>query len=213
MSRDLPDRAAEMLAEAAELDLALARKIHGAAMAAEDRAELADLTRSYQRAMRSMRQSLALQIKLTEMRARADQARAEAELARRRAVREGADLPPQGQPGRQSPSQPDFRAVRRRAAELQDAVGRVILRFTEREEEREALFEFLGDWTVETLPATPDFEAGSLDDQVADFCDQMQIPAALYLRWRDLPPLGFEPGSDATPEAAPPAAPAGADTG
>jgi hypothetical protein len=58
------DRDEAMLAELGEMDLSLARKLHGAAMAAEDPADIATLARAYQKAARSLRQSVALKAKL-----------------------------------------------------------------------------------------------------------------------------------------------------
>ena len=56
-------RAEQMLAEIAERDFALACRIHDEAMAAE-RAELPEMSRAYQRATRSLRQTLALKARL-----------------------------------------------------------------------------------------------------------------------------------------------------
>jgi hypothetical protein len=75
----------EMLAAIAERDFALACRVHDEAMAAE-RAELAELSRAYQRATRSLRQTLALKARFgreVEERARQAQTRAEAERAGR----------------------------------------------------------------------------------------------------------------------------------
>ncbi|MET0271438.1 MAG: hypothetical protein ABW360_00460, partial [Phenylobacterium sp.] len=58
------DRDEAMLAELAELDLALARKVQACAMAAEDPETVGALARSYQRVARSLRQTLALKAKL-----------------------------------------------------------------------------------------------------------------------------------------------------
>ena len=71
-----------MLAELAELDLALARKVHAAAMAAEEPAAIAELSRSYQRLARSLRQTLALQARLK--REREQQIRKDGRAAERR---------------------------------------------------------------------------------------------------------------------------------
>lgn len=187
------DRDAEMLARAAEMDLALAERLHARAMAAEDNADLTELTRAYQRAMRSMRQSLALKARLAEIRARA-------ELARVRAAQAGAEASEAAAARRRKP---DYAALRRRRSELSDALGRVIRAFTEREdeaEERDGLHWFL-EQRILALDATDDFAGETLDDQVAGFCEEFGIPADLYRGWRDLPPA--EPGAPAeTPEPA-----------
>jgi hypothetical protein len=61
---DITDRDEAMLAELAELDLALAKRVHACAMAAEDPEQVGVLARSYQRVARSLRQTLALKAKL-----------------------------------------------------------------------------------------------------------------------------------------------------
>ena len=75
----------EMLAEIAERDFALACRAHDEAMAAE-RDQLPALSRAYQKATRSLRQTLALKAKLTRAQdetARKAKARAETERAGR----------------------------------------------------------------------------------------------------------------------------------
>lgn len=193
--------AAEMLAEAAEMDLALARRVHARAMAAEDDAALAELTRAQNRALRSMRQSLALAARLGEIRARADLVRAQAQRARGETAQAQAERP----------RKDDYPGLRRRGRELAQAAGRVILRYTECEEEREALFEFLDD-VILGLDPRGDFSPETLDAQVHGFCDEMDIPAALYTRWRELPLVAFEDEAGNGPDAPEPA-PAAADSG
>ncbi|MFZ5720926.1 MAG: hypothetical protein ACOY5Y_15810 [Pseudomonadota bacterium] len=198
-AKSASERAAEMLAEAAEMDLALARRVHARAMAAEDDAALAELTRAQNRALRSMRQSLALAARLGEIRARADLVRGQAERARGETAQA------------ERPRKDDYPGLRRRGRELAQAAGRVILRYTECEEEREALFEFLDD-VILGLDPRGDFSPETLDAQVHAFCDEMDIPAALYTRWRELPPVAFEDEAGNGPDAPEPA-PAAADSG
>src|SRR5689334_21719527 len=52
-----------MLARLAEMDMAIAEKAHGLAMAATDPAEFNGLARSYQRAARCLRQTLMMKVK------------------------------------------------------------------------------------------------------------------------------------------------------
>ena len=64
-------REEEMLARLAELDLAAAEKAHGKLMYAEEPAEIAEMSRAYQRMSRSLRQTLALKAKLAREREQA----------------------------------------------------------------------------------------------------------------------------------------------
>ena len=66
MTATTPDRDAQMLAELAELDLSAVRHVHAQLMAASEAGEVADLSRSYQRASRCLRQTLALKAKLAQ---------------------------------------------------------------------------------------------------------------------------------------------------
>lgn len=199
MSHEALDRIGEMLMEAAEMDLALARRVHARAMAAEDDAALCDLTRAQQRALRSMRQSLALKARLAEIRARTERARAEAEGLRGRNARLAAA----------TPRTPDLAGLHRRRRELAEAAGRVLLRYTEHEDEREALFEMLDQFLDDLDPMT-DLSAVTVEDQVAEFCEAADLPAGLAFGWRDLPPTQAPP---APPAAGPPPPPPPADTG
>ena len=62
---DLPDDDA-VLREIAAMDLALARRLYGEAMAEADAGKAADITRSYNRVTRSLRQSIALRARLAQ---------------------------------------------------------------------------------------------------------------------------------------------------
>ena len=83
MSEALPpiDRDEAMLSRLAELDLALAEKVHAQAMAATEPDEINGLGRTYQRVARSLRQTLAMKARLRRERAE----RAAAPRAERRA--------------------------------------------------------------------------------------------------------------------------------
>jgi len=65
---DMASREEAMLARLAELDLAAAEKAHGKLMAAEESAEIAEMSRAYQRMSRSLRQTLALKARLARQR-------------------------------------------------------------------------------------------------------------------------------------------------
>jgi len=109
-SADIADRDEQMLARLAELDLAAAERAHVRLMTAEDAHEIADLGRTYQRLARSLRQTLALKVKLKR-------------------EREQAQKDPQV-----TPAKPSGMAIARRIGELRDGVLRVI--WNEAEERR-----------------------------------------------------------------------------
>lgn len=62
---DLPDDDA-VLREIAAMDLALARRLYGQAIAEPEPAKAADITRAYNRVTRSLRQSIALRARLAQ---------------------------------------------------------------------------------------------------------------------------------------------------
>jgi len=171
MSSDahIPDRGQQILAELAELDLALARKVHACAMATDDPDQLANLSRAYQRVSRSARQTLALKAKL---------ARTEAEDRRRAEVLAFTRPPPPRTP------------VERRVDDLAVAVSRVI--WSEREcetpEEEAEEFELYErmDARLAELADVEGFEDRALDEQVAEICAELGLNPANVARWRDL---------------------------
>ena len=55
-----------VLREIAAMDLALARRLYGEAMAEPEAAKAADITRAYNRVTRSLRQSIALRARLAQ---------------------------------------------------------------------------------------------------------------------------------------------------
>jgi len=148
-----------MLAELAEMDLSLARKLHAAAMAAEDPADVAGLARAYQKTARSLRQTLALK------------ARIKRDLARET---------------RGEPSLEEAARVEARARTVRRAITRVI--FTETEGEA-------ADWLCSLLEERIDLRvrqtAGvditTLDEMVAEVCEDLNLPAETAERWRELP--------------------------
>ena len=176
------------LAELAQHDLALARDFARRAQAAEDSAEASGLARSYQRAARSYRQTLALKARLQRELAAAAQARANMPKAR-----------------------PGGAAVARRIGEVREALLRLAWNEVERPEEERAETE-AAEPAVELFAfLRPDVEATLTEDcQKAGFCDEpvddhvarlaMKLGFApdVIGRWRDLadPPnaaLDFEP--------------------
>jgi hypothetical protein len=111
---DIVDRDAEILGRLAELDLTAAERVHGRLMATEDADELADLGRTYQRLARSLRQTLALKVRLVREQCRA-----------------GAGRGPQDETAREA-----------RKAEVREAVSRGVWDEYEREDAEEILLEF-----------------------------------------------------------------------
>ncbi len=169
----------------------MARRFAARAQAAEDADEANGLARSYQRAARSYRPTLALQLRLQRERARL--------------LREAA-APPAGDPDDDEddaadlPPTPvrDARRIAARKAELLGPLRRIAWSEYEDhdcDEEVEALFEELeitlgraaeqndfglvyedGTWTEEPLEA-----------QLEGFCVELGLPEAAAAVWRDLP--------------------------
>lgn len=188
MTSPAPDRDAEMLAELAEMDLSAARHVHAQLITATVPSEVADLSRAYQGASRSLRQTLAQKAKV---------ARDAADLAAR-TMRQTSPNWATGQ--RVLVRDMD---IGDRLSEIQSAVDRVVhAEHPDDEEEREALGEFLDmafdDWMLE-----PDFTTADLDAQVLRACRDVGLSKDLATRWRDLPePMLSWAINDATPPTA-----------
>jgi hypothetical protein len=195
------DRDEKMLSRLAELDLAWVERVHAQAMAATETDEINALGRTYQRAARSLRQTLALKAKLKHD---------GAEAAARAKARQPLSL---GRAG----FEPDLDGHRidRRIEDLQDAVGRVIAATCADAAEREAeLYERLDremdDWVLDEL-----FGLEDLDDHVADVCKALSLPGDLARTWRKLPQPVWTPDPATRGEPQPAADPPvpSADTG
>jgi len=153
------DRDEAMLARIAELDLALAEKLHAAAMTAEEPAEVASLARAYQKAARSLRQSLALKARL-----------------KRDLKREA----------RGEPSPEDAARVEKRAETVRKAVTRVI--FTETEGEAADWLSSLLEERIDLrIRQTAGVDITTLDEMVAEVCEDLNLPKDTAERWRELP--------------------------
>jgi hypothetical protein len=200
---DITEEEAQGLAELARHDLAMARSFAARAQAAEDAAEANDLARSYQRAARSYRQTLALKVRLKRDLAAAAQAQSNI---------------PRPKPG--------GAAVARRIGELRKALLRLAWDEAERAETEtdDAASDFSG-----TSPnAAPDVDAivetfGYWEDEVGgivaeaclkdDFCDtpledhvarlalDLGFSPEAIARWPD---LADPPTSALNPDAADP---------
>lgn len=167
------DRDEELLSELAELDIALARKVHAAAMAAEEPKAIADLGRTYQRIARSLRQTLALK----------------GQLKRQREI--------EARPRPLTSSQESLRIQARfiRQTTLCDAVMRVA--WSEREslgDELEDVRRDLHDLTeVLRRSDDPAFVTDDVDKQVEALCRDVGLPTLLAITWRTLPPCPGPP--------------------
>jgi hypothetical protein len=189
----LSERIAARLERLAEMDLAAAEHVHAQLLATTEAKETAELARAYQRASRTLRQTLMLQMK--HVRDQADaQARAKILGRRDEIIRE--------------------ERIEQRTLALQDAVCRVagaaIADFDAREERLDRLDVELDDW----LDA-PDYLTADLDAQVLRACRLLDLPEDLAAAWRTLPPpvLFEDTLMDLAPDpAAPPPVPS-LDTG
>ena len=179
------------LAELAQHDLALARDFARRALAAEESEEASGLARSYQRAARSYRQSLALKVRLRR------------ELAATAQVQANTPRP-----------RPGGAAVARRIGEVREALLRLAWNEAERpEDERESAewdesaaetFAFHRHGLEEAIAEDglkDSFGDEPLDDHVARLALDLGFPPDAIAGWRDLadPPqaaLDFEPEAD-----------------
>lgn len=168
---DISEEEALGLAEVARHDLAMVRSFAARAQAAEDPDVANDLARSYQRAARSYRQTLALKVRLKR------------EIAA--AAREAREPPVR-----------DEAAVARRVREVRSAVRRLIYNEYEPSdaETRDELLEEL-EVTLVHGQLRSDFTARDLDDHVVAVCHELDLPLARARQWRDLPDPDARPGS------------------
>ena len=191
MSEEPHDRMAARLERLAEMDLAAAEHVHAQLLATSEPETVADLSRAYQRASRTARQTLMLQMR--HMKA-CEEAEARAAKAAPPPVSD-ADLAYD-------------RLVNGRIEVLQDAVGRIAAAAHPDKPrlQREALDRLdieIDDWDDE------EFLAGDLDDKVVEACERLGLPVALARQWEDLP----KPAQTFDPAAAPPPPVPCADTG
>jgi len=186
----LSDRIAARLERLAEMDLAAAEHVHAQLLASTEPKTTAELSRAYQRASRTLRQTLMLQMKHERDR--------EAAAARKPAEQPVSDA-----------DRAFTRLVNGRIEDVQDAVGRVAAAaHPDRPRlQREALDRLdieLDDWSDED-----DFIEQRLDDLIVEACERVGLPLDLARQWEDLPKATetFDPAT-----APPPAVPE-ADTG
>jgi hypothetical protein len=192
MSEEPHDRMTARLERLAEMDLAAAEHVHAQLLATTEPKALAEASRAYQRASRTLRQTLMLQMKHDR-----EQAAAEARAART-AERPFSDA-----------DRAYSRLVNGRIEDVQDAVGRVAAAaHPDRPRlQREALDRLdmdLDDWSEDD-----DFINRPLDELIVEACERVGLPVALARQWEDLP----KPAQTFDPAAAPPPAIPDADTG
>ena len=173
---DITEEEALGLAEIARHDLALARSFAARAQAAEDADEANRLARSYQRAARSYRQTLALKARLKRDLAAAAQTTANT---------------PRPKPG--------GAAVARRIGELRTALTRLAWDEAERPETEDESVDFANaaevfGWYCQDVEGIiteaclkDDFCDAPLDDDVARLALDLGFDPAAIPRWRDLP--------------------------
>ena len=164
------DRDELMLAELAELDLSLARRVHACAMAAEDPEVVASLARGYQRIARSLRQTLALKAQL-----------------KRDGARELRENPPPAPPL-------DPPHVLKRCDDVRVAVRRII--WDEQEGERADYLHDLVDDRLAHWARTDAVGHRDLDGDIATMCLDFRLTAKGAAAWRDLPDPEFEDQPD-----------------
>jgi hypothetical protein len=185
---DIVDRDQQMLGELAELDLALARHVQARALATEDPAQVAELSRAYQRISRCVRQTLALKAKLKR------DAEQHARWLEARDVQPPAPAPvPDPAPAERA----------RRRAELEDAVGRVI--WAEREydkadweDRRERRFRHLDELLDQRIQAGP-LTRETLDADVRALSADLGLSRVNAGNWRRLPEPDFDDDEDDEP--------------
>lgn len=138
---DMAERHGRILAELSELGLSLVRRLHEAAVTAEEPRAAAELAGAFHRISRSVRQTLALEARLERDRARQDR-EDRAEAARRREARIG-----------------------RRKAEVRAALERLIWTEAEGEEAEDLLCEL--DELLERDALTGGFAEAPLETCIA----------------------------------------------
>ena len=171
----------QALGQLAQMDLALAKHLFSLAMGAEDREDIIEFTRAYQRAGRCARQSIMLAAKLRQDRER--------QLA----------ATPQGRAPDEATPNPVQQRIDGRITDLQDAASRIVAQAappgTPRAERLDAL-DRLDAWIDREVEERPDFGLEPLDDHVLELCRAFNLPEELARRFRDLPPA---PSDDDAP--------------
>ena len=170
----------DALGRLAEMDLALAARVHALAMTAEDPKEIADHTRSYQRASRCVRQTIMLRARLRHDRER--------HLAA--APAPGRPLfgerPLFTEPPRINPTE---MRVDGRVMDLQEAASRIVAKASPDmpRAEREDALDRIDAWIDQEVDDDDGFGLQDLDDHVLTLCRAAGLPEDLGRRFRELP--------------------------
>ncbi|TAJ71092.1 MAG: hypothetical protein EPO51_15055 [Phenylobacterium sp.] len=183
---DMAERHARVLARLTELGLALAERTFEDAEAAETPAERIEAVKAFHTVSRSVRQTVALEAKLTRQQAQ--------DL--REAERIAAATPPR---------KPSGANLARRINAVRDAVTRVIWHEAEDDDTAAWLEEMLADGMAEGFQRD-DFCAEPLDDHIARLCQEMGLSEEAALNWRDLPDPDEDEDADPRTDAPPPTA-------
>jgi hypothetical protein len=182
---DMAERHARVLARLTELGLALAERTFEDAEAAETPAVRIEAVKAFHTISRSVRQSVALEARLTRQQA----------LDAADAQRIAAAAPPK---------KPGAVELTRRINAVRDAVTRVIWHEAETDDTAAWLEEMMDDGIAEEC-GRDDFCAEPLDDHIVRLCVEMGLTEEAALNWRDLP----DPDDDPPEAPIPPPEPGG----
>lgn len=188
------EQADAMLARLASLDLQAAQHVHECLLATTEPAEVADLSRAYARASRSLRQTLALHAKLKIDRAKAAREADQREAWTAARLAPGDDLGPA----------PDTReyAVCDRVEDLREAVDRVISRVADGDRRRHTEMAHRFDREMDDWAEADDFLDLEVEAHIRQACRRLGLPEDLARAWRQLPEPAFVPEPEArAPEA------------
>jgi hypothetical protein len=184
----LSERIAARLERLAEMDLAAAEHVHAQLMATTEPRETAELSRAYQRASRTLRQTLMLQIK----------------HERERAAAAAPPARPATSPFPSIDTDTYEQLIGSRIEQLQDVVGRVAAAAYPdnprlQGETLDRLDNELDAWTRDG-----DFLLEYLEDQVMAACEAIGLPMAIAREWKRLarPRQTFDPATAAPPPVA-----------
>ena len=167
----------EALGQLAQMDLALAARLHQLALNSDEPKEIIELTRAYQRASRCVRQTIMLRSRLRHERER--------HLAGLKAYRSAAvalegDTPPD----------PVELRIDGRIGDLQEAGARIVVAASPempRAERLDAL-DRIDAWIDQEVEDKEDhFGLQDLDDHVISLCRALDLPEDLGRKFRDLP--------------------------
>ena len=169
----------QALGQVAQMDLALAQRLHRLAMEAEEPKEIADHVRGYQRASRCVRQTIMLRARLRHERER--HLLATTPLSR-------AGFRPLFDDDEPLPDPVEMR-VDGRVMDLQEAASRIVAKASPDmpRAEREDALERIDAWIDREVEDHPDFGVQDLDDHVLILCRAFKLFEDLGRRFRDLP--------------------------